>query len=255
MKDKIGIIIQARSLSTRLPNKLFLPFYKKDRIIDILLRNISRSAESRGIDVILATSLNSADSIFEPIAKENNIFFFRGNENDVLDRFIKAAETFGIKDIVRVCADNPIYDIERTLDLIDFHIKEKNDYTAFQLKDGLPSIKSHLGFWGEIVSLKALNKVINSTKEKLHREHVTNYIYEHSSEFKIQFKNAPSLIFNRKDIRLTVDTKEDFILMQEIYKRLIEEKHDLSIESIVKFLDENNNYLISMAKNIKKNTK
>jgi len=123
------------------------------------------------------------------------------------------------------------------------------------LQGNLPSIKSHLGFWGEVVSLSALKRVSKLTTEKYFLEHVTNYLYSYPAKFNINFIRAPKATFARKDIRLTVDTKEDFELMQELYDNLIKLKSDFSIEEIIVFLDQNRQYLKFMHEQIERNKK
>ncbi len=252
--NKSGIIIQARSLSTRLPNKLFLPFHQGRSIIDILLNKVSRFVDL-GLKVVLATSISPADDVFETLAKKNKLLFFRGSESNVLDRFCKAASEYGINNVVRVCADNPIYDFEGTLKLLKKHIKTGNDYTAYQLKGGLPSIKSHLGFWGEVVSLKALEKVAAETTDRVYLEHVTNYIYTHPGMFKIDFENAPDIAFERDRLRFTVDTLRDFDMMKDLYEKLFDQNPGFSIDEVIGFVDDNPGYLKQMARQIDRNKK
>lgn len=251
---KTGIIIQARSQSTRLPNKLFLPFHQGRSIIDIFLNRVSGFVDL-GLKVVLATSVNLADDVFEPLARKNKLLFFRGSENNVLNRFCEAAVQYGIEDIVRVCADNPIYDFEGTLKLLEQHISAGNDYTAYQLKGGLPSIKSHLGFWGEVVSLRALERVAVETTAPIYLEHVTNYIYAHPNLFKIDFENAPENIYERDRLRFTVDTREDFDMMKEIYTNLREQKSNFTIDDVIEHVDDNPKYLKKMARQIVENEK
>lgn len=91
MKD--GIIIQARTGSTRLHNKILLPFYGEQRIIDILIENIRRTCPDK--QVILATTVRPQDDVLEQVARGAGIDCFRGDEDNVLDRFIRAAEHLG----------------------------------------------------------------------------------------------------------------------------------------------------------------
>ena len=63
------------------------------------------------------------------------------------------------------------------------------------------------------------------------------------------------IIFNRKDIRLTVDTIEDFELSKEIYAKLISKSKDFGIVDIINFIDNNPKYLEIMKSQIIKNTK
>ena len=103
MKD--GIIIQARTGSTRLHNKILLPFYGGQRIIDILIGNIKQACADKTI--VLATTDRSQDDILAEVAREAGICCYRGDEDNVLDRFIRAAATFNLDRFIRVCSDNP----------------------------------------------------------------------------------------------------------------------------------------------------
>ena len=99
MKD--GIIIQARTGSTRLHNKILLPFYGEQRIIDILIANIKQACPDKCI--VLATTNRPQDDVLAEVAHQSGILSFRGDEDNVLDRFIRAAEVFGIDRFIRVC--------------------------------------------------------------------------------------------------------------------------------------------------------
>lgn len=103
MRD--GIIIQARTGSTRLHNKILLPFYGEQRIIDILIGNIKQACA--GKTIVLATTDRPQDDILEEVAREAGICCYRGDENNVLDRFIQAAAEFNLDRFIRVCSDNP----------------------------------------------------------------------------------------------------------------------------------------------------
>ena len=77
MKD--GIIIQARTGSTRLHNKILLPFYGEQRIIDILIANIKQACPDKCI--ILATTNRPQDDILAEVAHQAGILSFRGDED------------------------------------------------------------------------------------------------------------------------------------------------------------------------------
>ena len=97
MKD--GIIIQARTGSTRLHNKILLPFYGGQRIIDILIGNIKQACA--GKTIVLATTDRPQDDILAEVAREAGICCYRGDEDNVLDRFIRAAATFNLDRFIR----------------------------------------------------------------------------------------------------------------------------------------------------------
>ena len=103
----IGIIIQARMGSTRLPGKILKPFYGGKTLLETLLDDLHKV---EGAKVIVATSVNENNDKLVTFLKEKGELVFRGSENDVLDRFIKAAEINDVDGIVRICSDNPFMD-------------------------------------------------------------------------------------------------------------------------------------------------
>ena len=175
MKD--GIIIQARTGSTRLHNKILLPFYGEQRIIDILIANIKQACPDKCI--ILATTNRPQDDVLAEVAHQAGILSFRGDEDNVLDRFIRAAEVFGVDRFIRVCSDNPFLRPETFNTFFAEHAFCPADYIAYGFADGRPTIKSHLGLYSELTTINALRRAAVSTQEKLHIEHVTIYLYTH----------------------------------------------------------------------------
>ena len=247
----IGIILQARTGSARMPEKVILPFYQGQSILDLLLEKVRNS----GIPVVLATTLNPSDDRLCAMATKHDVPFFRGSENDVLDRFIQAARTFGFSKIIRVCADNPFLDLAGMQTLIAEFLQLDADYLGFQLSGNKPSILSHLGFWAEAVRLDALEKAQQMTSEKLYHEHVTNFIYSKPHLFNIRFIPADSLVFSRTDIRMTLDTPEDFEIQMEIFAAISKENPNFGIPEIVNWLDRHPEILEKMKLEILKNQK
>ena len=95
----LGIIIQARTGSKRLPNKMIIPFYKNKNILELLLTRLKTTIN---IPICIATTHKSSDDSIENIARGNNVLIFRGNENNVLKRFINAAEENGFENLYNV---------------------------------------------------------------------------------------------------------------------------------------------------------
>ena len=248
---KTGIIVQARVGSSRLPFKVVLPFDNTKAIIEIILDALERHAG--GLPVVLATTVSAEDDVLCRVAGNMGIDCFQGPEEDVLARFIQAAEEHGFDRIMRICADNPLLDVKATMDLLKE--KESFDYVAYRLKGDLPSIKSHLGLWGEVVRLDALKKVKQETNEKFYYEHVTNFIYGHPDKFDIKWVDAPAHLFDRDDIRLTIDDEDDFNLIRNMMNDMREQGQSFISENIVAFLDKSHNYLDQMRSQIKKYTK
>lgn len=209
----LGIIIQARTGSSRLPNKMILPFYKNFGILEILLKRLINNINCK---IIVATTTNNRDNIIEEITTNSNCICYRGSEDDVILRFIEAAKYNGVTKIIRICADNPFLDMESLKALIDYCSNKDEDYISYITSKGVPTIKTHYGFWAKYTTLEVLMRVNALTNEKIYHEHVTNYIYEHSDMFKTNFIKIPVWIEN-KSIRLTLDTKEDFAMQQIIF--------------------------------------
>ena len=244
------IIIQARSNSSRLPGKMLMPFCGNQTILDIIINSLI-SVFDPG-DVVLATTNNTSDDALVEIAQKMNVKVFRGDEQDVLKRFIDSADKFTADVIVRVCADNPFLQAESIRGLLNHFDASKMDYLSFKMKDNTPVIKSHLGMYAEIVSISALKKVAQLTTDKTYREHVTNYIYSNPDIFKVEFLSLPYEIGRRNDVRLTIDTKEDFLLGQEIYSEIVPRT---DVQSILNSIDLNFDRIKCMKNQIVENSK
>ncbi|MGE5446776.1 MAG: cytidylyltransferase domain-containing protein [Bacteroidales bacterium] len=246
-----GIIIQARTGSTRMPEKVIQPFYQQQTILDLLLEK----AKKVNLPVVLATTVNPSDDRICAIAEKHRVPVFRGSENDVLDRFIQAAHEHGFKKIIRICADNPFLDLASLQALANAFANSDADYLGFQLEGDKPSILTHFGFWAEAVSLNALEKVASLTDEKLFHEHVTNFVYGNPALFNVQFLKADPLVFSRSDIRMTLDTSKDFAIQKEIYATIRQQNPTFGIQEIVAYLDGHSEILDQMKQEIQKNQK
>ena len=248
----LGIIIQARQGAQRLPGKMVKPFYGGIGILELILEKICNGLPN--VTVIVATTTSHKDDEIVEICKSHNVVCFRGSETNVLDRFIQSARLHQIDRIVRVCADNPFIDLEGIVALIDLFEKTKFDYGAFQTSDGKPTILSHYGFWAEATTLEALQRIARHTQDRFYLEHVTNYMYQNPQEFELCFLRIPPEIEAVKNIRLTVDTMEDFILAQTIY-RTQKELGISDLKTLISLISENKQWQIQMLEQIKLNTK
>lgn len=208
------IVIQARTGSTRLPNKVVRPFYESQSILDILLNRL------RAVDlpVIVATSRLEQDDLIESIAKWHEVAVFRGPENDVVARFLSATKDMETRHIVRICADNPFINIGLLNELVSIveSLDETVSYAAHSYQ-GIPSIATHFGVFCEVVSREALDRVWSGTNESLYREHVTNYIHQRPEEFILRYVAVDPEMFLPSWVRLTVDTLEDFEIASELF--------------------------------------
>ena len=251
--SKIGIIIQARTGSTRLPNKMILPFYNEKGVLELLIERIKNRLSE--IEIVVATTSLEKDNRIEEIADKTKVTCFRGDENDVLNRFICAAKKNDFDKIIRICADNPFLDMDSLVLLINRLKESSADYIAFSTSENIPTMKTHYGFWAEGVTLNALEKAHNSTQESLYREHVTNYLYRPGSEFVVELIQIPAEIENRKDIRLTLDTNQDFEMQKNLFEVIYKNYPEFNINNVINIVDNYPDYLKMMSEQISQNSK
>ena len=248
----IGIIVQARMGSTRLPGKILKQFYGGKTLLETLLETLHKV---QGSKVIVATSVNENNDQLEKFLTEKGELVFRGSENDVLDRFIKAAEANGVDGIVRICSDNPFMDWHGIAQLVEKAKASDADYIGFRINDK-PSILTHFGFWGEFVRLSALKRVAETTEEGTPaHEHVTYHIYNHPDEYKCEWILCPDFLQGRDDIRLTIDTPEDLINALKVYSDLKAQDENFTLQDVVAYLDSHEEIKQSMISNIFQNKK
>jgi spore coat polysaccharide biosynthesis protein SpsF len=195
----LGIIIQARMGSNRLPGKILKKIGDKTLLDHIFyrLQFLKHSAK-----IVLATTINPKDNVVESFCKEKKIEFFRGSEDDVLSRYYECTRQYNFDHIVRLTGDNPFTDIEELDNLINLHLSSGADYThSFGI---LP-----VGVGAEIFTFKALERSYQNGNKQNHREHVNEYISENPALFKISVLSVPE-VKNRPDVILTIDTEEDY---------------------------------------------
>jgi len=236
---KIVAIIQARMGSTRLPGKVM----KEIVGFPMLWHVVNRLKHSILLDrIVVATTINSKDDIIEDFCKKNNIELFRGNEDDVLDRYYMSAKHFEADIIVRITSDCPLIDPYIVDLVIRKHMNCNVDYTSNTLKRTYP-----LGLDTEVFNFSSLEKAYYEAKENYQREHVTVYFYENPNLFKLQ--NVENSI-NLSYLRWTVDEERDFQFVSEIYNRLYREDKIFLMEDIIEVLKKEP-HLIEINKDVK----
>lgn len=248
----LGIIIQARIGSKRLPGKMTIPFVGDKGIFEtILVRLIDSEITS---PIVVATTTNAEDDILIKISNKYGINYYRGSENNVLDRFIKCGYKFGFDKIIRICADNPFIDLNFLVNQINCFEKSNSDYWCYSLDNLSPTILGHAGFWTEGVKLSALEQIKKFTNENSHLEHVTKFIYENRNIFNIHFEKLDANQLGLNGIRLTVDSLNDFLLAKEIFTST-DTLDFFSMQDIVDYVRSRNDLLRIMSDQILLNKK
>lgn len=224
---RVVAIVQARLGSSRLPLKSLLCL-KGHPIVDWVANRLKKTRELD--DLIFAIPDTALDNILADHLERNEIRYIRGSENDVLERFLKAAAVTNADLIVRVCADNPLISPEAVDSLIRFYKKNHVDYAYNHIP------RSNLwpdGLGAEIISRKTLEYMGEHAKNASQREHCLNYIWDNPGDWKIATYDPKEKWLQRPDLKLDVDSIEDFqnLAALNIYP-------NMSLEEIIKACDE-----------------
>jgi len=221
----IGCIIQARMGSSRLPGKVLM---KTDVGKPLLFYVIKQVQCAKKINkIIVATTINREDDEIEKYVKSLGIICFRGNEKDVLDRYYQCAKKFSFSTIIRITADCPLIDPTIIDKVVERKISGSFDYVTNTLPRTFPD-----GMDVEVFSFDALQKAWKNAKLPSEKEHVTLFIRNKKMEYKLEN------VLNIKDlgkIRLTVDEKEDFVLINKIITKI--GKMPIFLEDVIKLFD------------------
>jgi len=217
IKNNIAII-QARMSSTRLPGKVLMHFSNGMTLLDFQLATLFKLFDKNKI--FIATTTNKSDDLIKE-QYDSIVNVYRGSENDVLSRFIEIAEITKADNIIRMASDNPFVFFEGIADLLNSHEKHQADYTTFTINHK-PSMLIPTGLFVEIVTSDALKK-IQCLTTSMEKEHVTYAIYNRlKADFHvnlIDIKTCYPLLAN-EDLRFTVDTNEDFLMVDSIIAEL-----------------------------------
>jgi len=222
----VGIIIQARLGSERLPKKVLDKIGSKEMLLFLFER-------LAGIDnlhkIILATSDTKEDDLLEDFAKKIGLTCYRGSLDDVLKRFYDCADHFKLDVIIRVTADDPFKDpviIEKGLNIY----KNGNfDYVSNTIKPSYPE-----GIDIEIFSFDALKKANELANLESDRMHVTPYIWQNPHKFRLHnFYDKE----DNSDVRITCDYKEDLDFLNKIYSYT--KNDDFSYLDIIEIINKN----------------
>ena len=199
----LAIVLQARMDSSRLPGKSMLPLGGKPLILRVMEALDRIPAELR----VLACPEDSV-SYFEKIVQEAGFTLFAGPKEDVLERFCLALKKFGIRHLIRATGDNPFVFADAAYALITEALTLEADYAGYT---GLP-----YGAGIEYVNAKALLRAGTEATSEYEREHVCPYLYNHPEKFLLH-RPLTSQHWQNPEIRLTVDTQQDYDRAQALY--------------------------------------
>jgi len=226
-RNEIFSLIQARMSSSRLKGKVLFPLGSST-----ILGQLIDRAKLFSSKVIVCTSKNKDDNPIEEYCKKSNTECFRGSLNNVFSRFQEAIINKNLKKInwfARLTGDNPLTSVELA-NLLISNISEDLDYLSFN-KDLIP-----IGTGLELINKQTFLKIKNEELDLQEREHVTLKLYEKNGPYNCKIIDPP-LEYRYPEIRLTVDYKEDYILL----KKLFSFNKDITLKYIIDFYNNNKN--------------
>ena len=210
-------IIQARMGATRFPNKMLLNFHGYP-IIEWVYRRVLQSKMLDGI--IFAIPDTDEDDLLQWFLESIGAKVFRGSETDLVDRYYKVAKSFFVKDIVRICADNPLICASEIDRLIVYFNQNNCDYVY----NHIPRNNSYPdGLGAEICNINLLEEIYTKASEPDHREHLFNYVWDNSNQYSIQTFNPPKELAY-PELKLDLDTPKD-------YKRLLKRAYRIEMSA------------------------
>ena len=223
---KYAIIIQARMGSTRLPNKVMKKI-NGQTLIELLIKRLSGSRLIE--DIIFAIPKSSANNILSNHIISKGLKVFKGSENNVLRRYYQCAKKYHVENIIRITSDCPVSDIKIIEKLIKKFKLSDLDYISNTMPPSFPD-----GLDVEIFTYKSLETANKYAKSTFDKEHVTSYIRNSSKFKKYNLRNSLDL----SNLRLTVDEKEDFKVIKNIFS-YFHPRIDFSLKEILQLKQKN----------------
>ena len=226
---KTSIIVQARMTSTRLPGKVLLEVSNKPLLAYVIerLRMVPLAD-----NLIIATTTNASDDGIVELCEKMGCMYFRGSEDNVLERYHGSALSLESDVIVRITSDCPLIDPMVVNEVIDHFLTNRAefDYVSNTLTRTYPR-----GLDCEVFSRKVLQEAHDEATEQSEREHVTPFIYTRPNRFRLGTVTLPQ---DYSHHRWTVDTPADFELIRIMLEELYGRKPDFGLKDCLDLLVE-----------------
>jgi spore coat polysaccharide biosynthesis protein SpsF len=225
---KTVIIVQARMTSTRLPGKVLrtvlgktLLEYQVERLQRVTLKD----------EIVIATTINRSDRPIIDLCERLGIPWQRGSEEDVLSRYCETARSHGADIIVRVTSDCPVIDPAVIDKVVRYYLdhRDQYDYVSNTLVRTYPR-----GMDTEVFSMHLLETAYHEATSPGDREHVTPFFYRQPRRYRLQ------AVMNDRDYsgyRWTVDTPEDFALIEQIIEMIYPGNPCFGMDDVIRLLD------------------
>ncbi len=215
--------IEARMRSTRLPGKVLRTIQGKP-MLELMVERVRRAKTIEG--VVIATTDQSADDPIVELSEKLSIGVFRGSEDDVLGRVLGAAHAYDADLIVETTGDSPLQDPA----IIDIAVSDFLLGGADFVSNIFP-YSSPRGTDVRVFTKDSLDEINRISKDPADHEHVSLHYWEHPEKYRLRNVTIP-LPKEAASLRLTVDTPEDFRLVELVYAELYPKNPEFTIGDV-----------------------
>ncbi|MGH9492094.1 MAG: cytidylyltransferase domain-containing protein [Terriglobales bacterium] len=210
---RIVTVIQARMSSARLPGKVL----RDVAGATMLARVVQRARRATLVEeTLVATSLDPGDDLIVSECARLEVRCFRGDREDVLDRYYRAAQEARAEAVVRVTADNPLVDPQLIDELLRAFLQKRPDFASNGLQPTYP-----LGLGVEVMTMPALERAWKEASRAQERVHVTPYLSQNPGLFNVLSVTGEA---DHSPHRWTVDTEEDMEFARRVYAHFSDDR-------------------------------
>ena len=224
-------IIAARIDSSRLPGKVLLEICGKTTL-ELMLERVKRA---KTIDkIVVATSIKKSNDVIEELCNKIGVECIRGPENDLVTRCKIVCDRIKPDIIVKMGADSTLIDPVVIDKIVNTFLTKKYDFVS---NYGIPKTYPE-GCTADVYTCTTLNEAYQEAKKPSEREHITPFFWNRKEKYRLY------RIDYKKDIsnyRLSLDYKEDYIVIKSIFEALYRKNPYFSLEDIIIWLDLNPN--------------
>ena len=192
---------------------------------------IERLQRARTLDdIAVAAPVSRDNDHIEDLCLRLGIGIYRGSEEDVLDRVVGAARAFNADIIVEITADCPLMDPGLVDAVVGDFMMGGADFVA-----NLPEYTTPRGTDVRVFTTEQLEEINRISSDLADHEHVSLHFWEHPEKYRLRNTrfDFPRYV---ADLRLTVDTEEDFELIRRIFEALYPGNPDFSFADVLEVL-------------------
>jgi len=211
IKPKVGIIVQARLGSKRLPQKIFKQLTPEHIVLEYLLKRLSNCHNYDCL--VVATTKNLKDNVLAEWLDENNYLYYRGDEANCLKRYCETCNKFNIDIIVRITSDCPLVIPEIVDEMIGYYLNNRTeiDYLSNRQYTNFPE-----GLDTEIFSKRIIQEALRYAEKQEELEHINYFFLYRNQKYKIRYFNQ-NTGFDYSKYKLSIDTKSDLSRIQNLF--------------------------------------